>query len=204
MKINKIKLYPIYILLLAYGFYASADTSQEDTSNSVNRFLSFNVNADFELNESLGYFRESIGYGQNILSNNSYFGFFEISLRANALLNSLGIGDKYLRWDFKDISLEFKYGWEFMRNNIFSFGIDTAHGFGLMILQSGGCAPVSYAAAAFSNALGVFGRIKLSNSTSLSLRIGMQHLNAFDRIRSIITSKNFGPYVHLGLMYYLR
>ena len=197
MKINRIKLCMISAILLTYGSLVFASSPMpEETSNSVNRFLSFNVNADFVFNENIGDSRESIGYGQNILSNNSYFGFFEISLRSNALLSSLlFFGDKSIHWSFREISFELKYGWEFMRNNIFSFGIDTAHGFGLIFKETTDLA--------FSNSLGVFGRLKLSNSTSLSLRTGMQHLNAFNEVQSIVTSKNFGPYVHLGLMYYL-
>ena len=172
---------------------------------SADRFIFLTARADFVFNERIVDLRESIGYGQNIILNNNYFGFFSIALNFNFFLNSLESvfgSDKSFLWSFKDIFFELKYGWEFMKDRIVSFGVDTAHGLGTISLSSGGCAITYYPAFAFSNAIGVFARVN-SGLLSLTLHTGIQHHNAFEEFMYIITDKNFGPYVHLGLKFNL-
>ena len=207
--------------ILAFLLICSALSARAKDSESAG-FLSLKLNANLVLNESIGYLYGSLGYGQNILIKEKYFGFFAGYI--NTILDGSPIykqeDDEPLKNPADQSSsptgsptynqkkeksrynstvallnaffLEFKYGYEFLRQNTFSFGLDTSLGFGFVGTRPG-----------FSNAIGGFGKMKATSALSAILQAGLQHHNQFRTINHIIDYLHFGPYVHVGIRYYL-
>ena len=93
----------LILSLLLYGLYAQAD--------SKNNYIDISGGLSAGGISALPVF--SLGYGRHIINSNSYLGFIGINL------GSIVVGKSRL-----PIMAEVKYGYEFMRNNTFSFGLD--------------------------------------------------------------------------------
>ena len=180
-------------LFLAGSKIAGAEEILPDHSTKMKteklRFLSLKYGLDFTLNESIGSYNLIAGYGQNLVLP-KYSGFFEIHLKIHDISLDWPGNKTKKGYGISSIGLfaELKYGYEFLRHNFFSFGWDTTHGLGFI-----------GAGAAFSNALGAFGKWKWTDSTSILMEAGLSHHNQFRTADHIVKFNNFGPYIHLGL-----
>ena len=165
-----------YVFFCIVGmFYVQAVQANKE------RFLSLNTGLDFVLNESIGSWNISFEYGQSIISSKSYRGFYTVG--ATYPLDGPGY-----------IGVNLEYGYEFRRDKTFSFGLNTFHSVGYT---------TSYKSSGwgFGNALGLFGRIKLTDTISVPIHIGLSHNNPFKTVVTELTNGNFGPYVHFGIRY---
>ena len=150
------------LYLLVFGFCALANPSGD--LNDKGQFISLQG----EEMPSSAFLGVGLGYGQNIVFQRSYLGFFAVNLKFNSMFDdSLYNNEAVKRMYFT----EFDWGYEFMRHNIFSFGLDTSHGVGLTYKGK----------AAFSNGIGAFGKIQ-KDSFSFSVGCGIKHLNPFHSI----------------------
>ena len=101
----------LIVSLLLCGFYTQADMYTK--SNFINAHLGYIYSTPHEAGGSIRFPTVGVGYGRHMTYNDSYIGFFEVN---------------YLLPTF-----EVKYGYEFMRQNTFSFGLDIS----LLILPLG-------------------------------------------------------------------
>ena len=145
------------------------------------RFLSLNTGLDFVLNESIGSWNISFEYGQSIISNWGYCGFYTVG--ATFPLDGPGY-----------IGVNLEYGYEFQRDKTFSFGWDTFHSIG----QTSSYKSHGWG---FGNAFGAFVRIKLTDTISVPIHIGLSHNNPFKTVVTEFANMNFGPYIHIGIRY---
>ena len=192
--------------LLTASLICTTFSARAEDSNSKG-FFSFKVNANLVLNESIGYLYGSLGYGHNLFIKDKYFGFLAGYINIPIDGSPANVPDdgsssdkpekkaqknNLLRF-LNNYFLELKYGYEFLQKGIFSFGLDASLGFGLIRFEP-----------AFSNTIGFFGTIKITDPLSAILQAGLQHHNQFHTINYIIDHQHFGPYVHAGIRYYLK
>ena len=159
--------------LVTFGFCALANTLDDK-----GRFISFQG----DISGNAGFFGAGLGYGQNIVIQPGYLGFFEINMRFH--YNQLSYNRDVKMTYFTELN----YGYEFMRHSLFSFGLDTFHGLGLTYQGK----------LAFSNGIGIFGKIK-KDSLAFSIGYGIGHRNPFN----LIEIERFDHYWRLKLQYYL-
>ena len=172
MKTNKVYL---CFFCVVWMFYIQSVYADKE------RFFSFNTGLDFVLNESVGSWNISVEYGQSIASNQEYRGFYTVG--ATYPLDGPGY-----------VGVNLKYGYEFRRDKTFSFGLDTFHSIGYTTsFRSHGWG--------FGNAFGTFVRIKLTDTISVPIRVGISHNNPFKTVINELANNNLGPYAHLGIRY---
>lgn len=159
--------------LVTFGFCALANPLADKGG-----FISFQG----DITGNAGFYGTGLGYGQNIVIQPVYLGFFEISVRFHYNPESFNRDVKMTYFT------ELNYGYEFMRHSWFSFGLDTFHGLGLTYKGK----------LAFSNGIGIFGKIK-KDSFAFSVGCGIGHRNPFN----LITEERFDIYWRLKLQYYL-
>ena len=151
----------IILYLVIFGFCALANPSGD--LNDKGQFISLQG----EVMPNSAFLGIGLGYGQNIVFQRSYLGFFAVNLKFNSMFDdSLYNNEAVKRMYFTELD----YGYEFMRHNVFSFGLDTSHGVGLTYKGK----------VAFSNGVGAFGKIQ-KDSFSFSVGCGIKHLNPFHR-----------------------
>lgn len=75
----------IIVILLSGGFSVFAESvdlsdkflkNSNTVTNEKDPFLYLNVETNFVMNESIGNINGSVGYGQNLIFQKNYFGFF--------------------------------------------------------------------------------------------------------------------------------
>ena len=165
----------------------------EVSGKRKDNFLFLNYGSDLVFNKKGVHSTNfSLEYGRYVISaDNSYSAFFGVLFKIH-LFSVYNTDDPPPRGFFTEV----KWGWEFMRDSAWSFGLDTSHGTGILLE---GILP----ALALTNALGVFGKFRgWRNHFSVVTRIGVSHHNAIKKIDEIYKSNNFGPYLHLGLQYH--
>lgn len=148
----------LLLYLLTFGCYALANPS-DDKGKLISIQGNWMPNSSF-----LGV---GLEYGQNILFQRSYFGFFGISASFYIIETFFGIPfyNEKMRMSY---FTELDYGWEFMRHNALSFGLNTTHGLGLTYKGK----------ALFSNGIGIFGKIQ-KDFIALYVGLGGKHINPF-------------------------
>lgn len=113
-----------------------------------------------------GFLGVGLEYGQNILFQRSYLGFFGVGVSFYYMFNDdLLFYNEKMRMSY---FTKLDYGWEFMRHNVISLGLNTTHGLGLTYK----------AKAVFSNGIGIFGKVQ-KDSIALYAGFGIKHLNPF-------------------------
>lgn len=150
------------LYLVIFGFCALANPSGD--LNDKGRFISLQG----EVMPNSSFLGVGLGYGQNIVFQKNYLGFFAVNLKFNSMFDDSLYNNKSVKIMY---FTELDYGYEFMRRDVFSFGLDTFHGVGLTYKGK----------AAFSNGIGVFGKIQ-KDSFAFSVGFGIKHLNPFHRI----------------------
>ena len=136
-------------------------------------------------NESMGEVSYGVEAGKNLYSGQDYAGFLSLGL---GVLGTPSMKPLTVGLPFVDMVpyLTLLYGWEFMRNNVLSWGLDVSYGVGW--LNS-----LWYSV----NSGGVFGKWNLDDFSVL-LRAG-----ACGHNKEIGFNTNFGPYAHLGVQFNL-
>lgn len=121
--------------------------------------------------------------GKNFYNGQNYLGFLSLGLSAlgTPSMKPLAVGLPFVQMV---PYLMLTYGYEFMRNNVVSFGLDVSYGVGWMSDQF-------YSV----NNIGPFGKWNLDRFSVL-LRAGL-----CGHKKGISFNTNFGPYGHLGLQY---
>ncbi|MDE0151801.1 MAG: hypothetical protein OXK80_04830 [Bdellovibrionales bacterium] len=158
--------------LLVCGFYAQAGMGDSyiNVEAGVSEF------SRIGLEDS----RIVLSYGMNIESGMSYAGFFEVGIKAPVALASL------------------KYGYEFMRDDEFSFGVDIAVLIGIPgdSLRTNRMNDI-----ALGNEVGVFVKMEATNDISVFVRGGVLHetpINYLNRWQNSIA-----PFADIGIQYNL-
>ena len=121
-----------------------------------------------------------LSYGMDIESNMSYMGFAEIGIKAPVALLSL------------------KYGYEFMRDDAFSFGIDIAV---LLGLPGNSLQRIDMDNLALGNEVGIFLKMEATDDISGFIRGGVLHETPF-RSLSYLTN-SIVPFADIGIQYNL-
>ncbi len=189
----------IFVILLGFHFGTWADMHLSHNSNDKGFFnIHFGMEIDAQ-NLSVTGFPLSLGYGRNIPSQDGYLGFFEV-----------GLG-------FPDTFFVFKYGYEFMRDSLFSFGLDVSVLLGALWNEERDDSGRSSRSLneerddserslrslnldlAFGNSLGFFVKARITDSVSVLVRAGAKHETAFKNLEGI----NVNSYVDVGFRYYL-
>ena len=173
----------LIVSLLLCGFYTQADMY---TSSHKDNFVELHLGAGPVIFTIIPTF--SLGYGKHIInSSNSYLGFWG------------------LNWSMLTI-LEAKYGYEFMRQNTFSFGLDISALLSVY-LGLGGLLPSKTAKQGFLKSImpgfgggtGIFMQARITKSISAFLRTGgwvVYNFYFLDWTPTII------PYIALGTRYH--
>ena len=173
--------------LVTFGFCALANLSDDligEPTDDRGRFISLQGEMMTDV-EGAGFLGTGLGYGQNIVFQSNYLGFWEISMKFCLFV------DTQLLYDGKVKEVyftELNYGYEFMRHNIISFGLDTSHGLGLSYKGK----------VVFNNGIGVFGKIQ-KDFFVIYGGYGIKHLNSFNEI----TYERVSSYFRLEFQYRL-
>ena len=152
----------VRLYLVIFGFCALANPSGD--LNDKGRFISLQG----EVMPNSAFLGAGLGYGRNVVFQKSYLGFFAVNLKFNSMFDDNLYNNEAVKIMY---FTELDYGYEFMRHNVFSFGLDTSHGVGLTYKGK----------AAFSNGIGIFGKIQ-KDSFAFYGGFGIKHLNPFHRI----------------------
>ena len=166
-------------MILLFGFYSKAGLND-------NKFFSYHYEYNYTLSgDRLGLW--GVNYGHSIVSQSSYYGFFSTGMKFYIeyfLTRGLELG----------YFLDLRYGYEFMREGVFPFGLDISLGVGFVDNNK----PI------IENKLGVFGRWKTTERFSILVRTGFGQHNAPDtELKDIANNKLFGPYAQVELRSYL-
>ena len=165
------------LMMLLFGFYSEAGSND-------NKFLSLNYDYHHSLNrDKLGLW--GANYGHSIVSQSIYYGFFSTGVKFYVQKKqNLETGS----------FLNLRYGYEFIRDRVVSFGLDTSMSMGFMKNNQG----------MIVCTLGVFTRWKAAENVSVLVQTGLSHINPPDtKIKDIVDNKLFGPYVQVELRSYL-
>ena len=179
------------LMILLFGFYSEANASD-------NKFLSLHYEyyQRFEDNidgrNVLGLW--GVSYGHSIISQSKYYGFFSTGMKFYVKkFQDIGGGQEssYLSLgSFFDL----QYGYEFMRNHTFSFGINTSLSMGVVANDKG----------TIGGKLGIFGRWKATESFSILIQTGLGQYNSpTAALKEIVNDTLFGPYAQVELRSYL-
>ena len=171
------------LIILLFGFYSEANASD-------NKFLSVH----YEYHHSSYHYKDSkyrvglwgVNYGHNILSESTYYGFFSTGMKfyIQSLSNKRALG----------AFLNLRYGYEFMRDYVVSFGLEASLSTGFIENNKG----------VIASKLGVFGRWKATESFSILVQTGLSQANHPEtKIQDIVKNKRFGPYAAVELRSYL-
>ena len=161
------------ILLMGFIFASLCAYSNQFVADR-SHFLSFSAGLNSTGIEPVEpqYSRFHLSYGTSITSQHNYFGFFEMGMKAPTALLTL------------------KYGYEFMRNYMISFGFDTLASIGVPANA------LSRDPLGFTNDVGIFINVNATAPFSIFVRGGVQQETFF--FDMMVT-----PYVDLGFRYYL-
>ena len=166
----------LLILMLLYGLYAKADMDSDSNNNNSFVTLYGGLNPTTLM---------TIGFGRHITnSSNSYFG--SIIFGATFLYEHILIPTAVT-------SLKVRYGYEFMRQNTVSFGLDTS-----LILTNDMFDESSIKG--FRGDFGLFVKTEITESIATLLRVGSIYLLP---LIDESTADIHWPYIELGVRYYL-
>ncbi|MDE0151802.1 MAG: hypothetical protein OXK80_04835 [Bdellovibrionales bacterium] len=155
--------------LLVCGLFAHADT---DRSNDNSGFFALRFGLNINQTElTVKKPRYSLTYGADLHTQDNYIGFFELGIQ-------------------EVLALSLQYGYEFMRENTLSLGLQIS--LSTQVLDDD--------ALGFGNDIGAFTEIKISNSVSSLVHIGVQQ----QRLIKDGGDWNFSPYIDVGVRYYLN
>ena len=122
-----------------------------------------------------------LSYGMDIESNMSYMGFAEIGIKAPVALVSL------------------KYGYEFMRDDTFSFGVDISILLGIPGLSLQRTNMMDHLA--LGDEVGVFVKMEATDDISVFVRGGVLHETPFQNLSNF--SNFIVPFADIGIQYNL-
>jgi len=172
----------LMVSLMICGFSAQANMGSNSEKGFFSVYFGLDINQEDLTVETP---RLGLSYGDPINVQENYFGFFELGIQTPLLL------------------LSFKYGYELMRESPVSFGGEISLSLGL---PSYGESNVVVNAVmidkskslGFTNEIGAFIRLKITNSVSTFIRAGVQQIRPFKDISYLI---KFSPYVDVGARY---
>lgn len=164
----------LLISLIFFGLYAQGGMNSGDNFISVQAGL-----GDLNSIRGLESGRLVISYGMNLESGMSYIGFAEIGVKAPLALLTL------------------KYGYEFMKEEAFSFGLDIAILFGM----PGRSSLRSSMNLALGNEAAVFAMLEATDSISAFIRGGVSHETSIQYLSNFISK--LSPFVEIGMRYHL-
>ena len=149
---------------------------------SGDNFISFQAGLSNFSHIGLEDSRFVLSYGMDIESNRDYVGFAEVGIKAPVALLSL------------------KYGYEFMRQDTFSFGVDIAVLFGIpgYSFQRG----VAMSDLALGNEVGAFVKMEATDNISGFIRGGIWHETSFRNL-SNLNSNSVRSFADIGVQYNL-
>jgi len=163
--------------LMICGFSAQADMGLED------RYINLQVGVGTGNFNSMGLENSRIvlSYGMDIESNMSYMGFTEIGIKAPVAL------------------LSFKYGYEFMRHDNFSFGADIVVLIGIPGHSIGTSNMINDLA--LGDEVGAFIKMKATDDVSVFIRGGVLYETPFRSLGSF--TSYIVPFADIGIQYNL-
>ena len=162
--------------LVFCGLSASAGMYSSD--NYINVQAGLGVSDFNRINLGLESSRFVVSYGMPLSSNGNYIGFTEIGIKLLTVL------------------LSAKYGYEFMRNNNFSFGLDVALLFGI---PASSYRSSSFTDLAFGTEGGVFVKVNATDVMSFFIRAGAFHETPLEYLSDL----SVAFFVDLGMQYNL-
>ena len=180
------------LIILLFGFYSEANASD-------NKFLS--VHYEYHHSSYHNYtdnkYRVSLwgaNYGHNILSQSTYYGFFSTGTKFFVYFGNENLNEMF------GIFFNLRYGYEFMRDYVVSFGLETSLSIGLT-LSTG---YIDNNKGVIAGRLGIFGRWKATENFSILVQTGLSQAGHPEtKIKDMVKNKRFGPYAAVELRSYL-